>query len=168
MLLVIVQHRRALAHGLFRIEERRQLMVSCLDGFRRLLSDLLRLRGDDRYPIAHEPYLLVEQDRVVGGRFGVTLTGGGMPYPRHVFVGQDVDHTGDLLRFTRVNIDDFGVGIGGIKDLQMQRVFERIIVGKQRGPRRQGQGVYLLDVLANVLKIIHFPSSFWRPIGRPR
>ena len=70
--------RRALLHGLARIEQGWQRLVFHLDQLQGLLGDLFRLGCHERHPVAHEAHLVVQREGIQRTRDGVGLPGGGI------------------------------------------------------------------------------------------
>jgi len=97
-ILLIVDHRSTGSEGSVDREDRRELLVLNLYRLYRLRSDLLRLRRHGGEAVADESHLRVEHPRVVRGRLGVPLAGGGEPLKRCVLVGEDEGDARDRLR----------------------------------------------------------------------
>ena len=96
---LIVNHRRAVSHGLLNFQDGRQNFVLDLNQPQRLFGDGAALRRNGRHAIAHQAHLGVEQIGVVRRRLRPALTGGGVGHARNIFVGQHGMHAGKRLGF---------------------------------------------------------------------
>jgi len=123
-IVLVVDHRRARGEGVVDRQNSGKLIVFDLYRLYRLLGDLPRLGRNGGDPVTDEPHLGVEHPRIVRGRFGVPLAGGGEPPLRGVLVGQDEGDPGDRLGIGGVDPDDLGVGMRASQDLDIQGVGE--------------------------------------------
>ena len=96
---LIMNHRRAVGHGLLNFQDGRQNFILDFNEPQRLLGDGAALRRNGRHAVTHQAHLRVEQIGVVRRRLRPALTGGGVGHARNIFVGQDGVHARKRLGF---------------------------------------------------------------------
>ena len=155
-------------HGFFRIEEGFELTVLHPNSPCRLPGSRGRFRQHRTDDIANISHPLVEESGIVGRGFGISLPGRGVQLRPGVARMKDIHHPLHAPCGTIVDGQYLRMGVGGIKEDEMERILHLEVCGIPCRPAGQGKGVHLQDRFSDHGKITHGCSSSLRRDGPPR
>ena len=140
---VLRMHQDFIVDGLMIIQQCRKHLVFHPDHPQGLVHAVLILACYNRYRIAHEAHMLIENQMVVGAPLRIGLSRCGKPVLRHVFPGIHRLDTRNLQGRRVVYVLHDGIGMGAAKKLYHQTFLRGEVIYIDRLSRNQRYGVLL-------------------------
>ena len=153
---VFGMHEHRVVFGGAEVQNGFEYVVGNLDALERLIGGCFIFGSDDCHHVAYEANVAIDDEAVVGARFGVGLARVRKALVRHVFPREYVNHAGDLFRLRGVDSLDDSIGVRASQQLYHERIAHDIF-GIQGLAQQLLHRVFLADRLAHrlVLGSIH-------------
>ena len=156
---VVMQLRRAILHGLLRVEYGRQFLVFNVDELQCGIGDFRGCRGNRRHRLAGPAYPVAHHDEILHHALGMGRheINGGEFVLRHLGRYQHRFHTRQPFRFAGVDTDDLRMGIGAAQQLAVQHAGQAVINDIVFAARYLVISIGTYDIFTDNIQLSHIP-----------